>query len=382
MGVKGMNMQTEEVFTLDSQSLRVTSNGYLVAEPRVARTGIQLYSGVQCGRPGVETVRVYRPESTVFDKASMQTFAYQPITYGHPENMVNANNWRDLAVGNTGGDVARDGEYLRVPLVIMDARAIEKIRNENRELSVGYFSDLDWTPGKTPSGEMYDAVQSNIKVNHIAVVSRARGGPELRLGDKELEDDMSDVKMKRITLDGLSVDVSEFAASVIEREYSKLSDQLQSLKKQVDAQTTELADLKTQVQTKDGEIAVHKKTIEDSKLTPEVLMKAVNARASVIQKASKILGDGFDYDSKYDADIKRAAVAKRLGDAAATMEDAVIHGAFLALDATSTPGVASPPTSVGGGNILASAFNTRAPASVVDAAYDERKKRLENAWKN
>jgi predicted metalloprotease len=42
----------------DAAGVRVTQDGYLVAQPRIARTGIQLYRGRECGKPDVDTVRL------------------------------------------------------------------------------------------------------------------------------------------------------------------------------------------------------------------------------------------------------------------------------------------------------------------------------------
>ena len=49
---------------------------------------------------------------------------------------------------------------------------------------MGYTMDLDTTAGVTPSGEQYDAVQRKLRMNHLALVPRARGGSNLRMGDK------------------------------------------------------------------------------------------------------------------------------------------------------------------------------------------------------
>ena len=61
-----------ETATLDRGNMRMTANGYLVAQARVARTGIQLYHGDEVGDPRA-TVRVYRPEKTVLTAATACT---------------------------------------------------------------------------------------------------------------------------------------------------------------------------------------------------------------------------------------------------------------------------------------------------------------------
>src|SRR5699024_6017608 len=172
----GGMMQFTDIYALDKSS-RMTDDGYLVTSVKAARTGIQDYRGDEVGKPGKDVVRIYRPEEEVFSAASMGSYSYHPMTDDHPDEMVDADNWREYAVGFVGGDVARDGDYIRVPLAVMDAKTRDKVRDGKRELSMGYTADMDWTPGETESGEHYDAVQRNIRINHVALVDKGRAGP-------------------------------------------------------------------------------------------------------------------------------------------------------------------------------------------------------------
>lgn len=175
--------QLFDAVTLDAGTVRRTGDGYLAASALSARTGIQLYRGAEVGKPHLDVVRVYRPPEEVFAKDAMHSFAWRPLTVDHPREAVTADNWKRLAVGQTGDEVARDGDAIRVPLVLMDAAAIRAVENGKRELSWGYTADLKWGDGKTPAGEAYDAIQTNIRANHLAVVAAARGGSALRIGD-------------------------------------------------------------------------------------------------------------------------------------------------------------------------------------------------------
>ncbi|WP_139812758.1 DUF2213 domain-containing protein, partial [Ensifer aridi] len=162
---------------------RRTADGYLVADVRTARTGVQLYAGHEVGKAEMQVVKVYRPEDQVFDKASLGSYAHKPVTNDHPAEAVTADNWKALSVGSVGDEVARDGEFVRVPLIVMDAAAIKAIDEGKRELSAGYTCDLAWEPGTTPEGEKYDAIQKDIRINHVAIVQRGRAGSEARIGD-------------------------------------------------------------------------------------------------------------------------------------------------------------------------------------------------------
>lgn len=178
-------LKDHHVFDADD-NLRMTGDGYLVANPRVARTGIQQYLGSELGRNDLATVRVFRPDTEVFKDTAMASMAYKPITDNHPPVMVDAGNWRKYSVGQAGGEVARDGEFVRVPMVMMDGSVIKKVADGKKQLSVGYTCDIDWTGG-TFNGQTYDAIQKDIVVNHIAIVDHARGGDKLSIGDAAAE---------------------------------------------------------------------------------------------------------------------------------------------------------------------------------------------------
>lgn len=160
-----------------------TSNGFLAADARVSRTGIQIYTGREAGKPELATVRVYRSPEEVFAPAAMASAAHKPLTVDHPARDVDAATWKATAVGWTGDAPVRDGETLRIPMMIADAAAIADIASGKRELSCGYRCELDWTAGRTPSGEVYDARQVGIRLNHVAIVAAGRAGAECRIGD-------------------------------------------------------------------------------------------------------------------------------------------------------------------------------------------------------
>lgn len=180
-------MDLFDTIELNDADLRITARGYLTCTPRVARTGIQLYTGDELGAEAFKgkVVKVYRPEAEVFKMDAWAGMAHKPITNDHPPVMVDSSNWKQFAVGQSGDQVARDGDSIRVPMVIMDGATIAQVRKGKRQLSVGYTCDVKFEAGQTPSGEAYDAIQTNITPNHIAVVKAARGGATLTIGDAD-----------------------------------------------------------------------------------------------------------------------------------------------------------------------------------------------------
>ncbi|WNP75159.1 DUF2213 domain-containing protein [Pseudomonas aeruginosa] len=303
--------------------VRRTADGYLVADARVARTGIQEYLGSEVGKPDMPIVRVYRPPESVFHKDAMHSYAYRPMTNGHPPGgEVNASNWKELAVGQTGGEVLRDGDFVRVPLVLMDADAIRDYEDGKRELSMGYSAEVIFKDGVSPEGESYDAYLGPMKMNHLSLEDRARGGEQLRIGDSRTPDakkpaqttptgghDMADA-LRKLLVDGLTIETTEQGAQVVEKLQKQLGDAGANLKTIQDAHATAMAAKDTELAKKDGEIdRLKAKVLSDADID-----KLVRERADLIASAM-LIADG-DYAGKSAAEIRKAAVVAKLGDAA------------------------------------------------------------------
>lgn len=304
--------------------VRRTGDGYLVADARVARTGIQDYLGSELGRPDLPIVRVYRPEAEVFSADAMRSYAHRPMTNNHPKEMVTAATWKDVAVGQTGGDVVRDGEFVTVPMVLMDAAAIRDYEAGKRELSMGYSAEIVFDAGTTPDGQQYDAIQKGLRMNHLALVDRARGGDALRIGDDNpRKSTMNEIKTRTVLVDGLSVETTDAGAQAIAKLQKDVNDATALYVKACD-------DNKAAIAAKDAELA--KKDAEIDSLKGKVLTDAqiderVQNRADLIATAKQIAD--ADYTGKSETEIRKIAVVAKLGDAAVKDKpDAYVQARF------------------------------------------------------
>lgn len=323
-----------------------TRDGFLKVRARAARTGIYDYAGAEVdpnnehGLRDKAIVKVYRPGDQVFDRASLASFVGKPITDNHPSTPVTRDNWRDHARGTIMGAV-RDGEYVAFDLMLTDGATIDAVEGGKRELSNGYATDLKFEPGTAPDGTAYDAVQTSITGNHIALVDKGRAGSECRISDRfavcdanparvaELSTTKQEDRVKVINLDGMSVNLSD--ATAVEQTIATLDNKL----------TAALADKATvdgELSTLKGEKAVLEKSLADAKaeLDPATLDARVADRAALVDKAKALKSD-IVTDGKSDAEIRKEVVSAKLGDAAANLDDAAVVGAFAALTADAKP---------------------------------------------
>lgn len=154
-----------------------TPQGGLVADANLTRTGVFPYRNAD----GTTRMELRRP-SEVFDRTSLDTYPLAPVTVDHP-GRVGPHNWRDHAVGTVGAAVRQHGDFVRGELHLQDGKTADRAEaGDLREISCGYTCDLDPTPGEY-QGQLYDAEQRNIRINHVAVGPPGWGrmGPDTRM---------------------------------------------------------------------------------------------------------------------------------------------------------------------------------------------------------
>lgn len=323
---------------VDGDGLKQTADGWVV-DARVARGGnVQTYLGSEVGRQDMDYVRVYRPEDQVFSRDAINSYARKPVTIDHPPGGVNPENWSDLAVGDIDSEVVRDGEYVRVPLLLRDKKAADAVTGGKRELSMGYDAKLEFSDGVTPNGDEYDAVMSDFRMNHVALVSAARGGSELRIGDgagnwgaspiTDANHEENNMTTRKIVVDGLSVETTDAGAQAIEKLQGQLRD---ANSEHAKALATKDSEHETVVAAKDKELATKDARIEELEakvVSDEDLDKRVADRAKLVGDAKRLAPD-LDTKGLKDADIRKAVLTKKLGDEKVkTMSDAYVDARF------------------------------------------------------
>lgn len=286
----------------DRQGYRITQReytdeGFLRVPGRVARTGVQEYLARELGLDGdpMRVVRVYRPAEEVFAADSLASYESSDVTNPHPPTLVTADTYRQYAVGVVRTPGRQDGDFVVVDMVIKDAKTIRDIESGKCELSAGYTAVYDESPGVTEDGEQYDYVQRDIRINHVAIVERARAGAQARVFDHTPEK----IPMThKVTLDsGRSVEVQDEATAAL------LSDTFERLNKQVTDAQAEADKAKATADDLSEKLEDARKASSD-----EAIKARVAEVAAVTDAARKIAGAEFTCDSLDVIEIKRAAL--------------------------------------------------------------------------
>lgn len=165
-----------KVYRTDSIKLNktyYTEEGYLIDHPVVTTCGVFEYAN-----PDGSVRRELRLPDHVFAPESLASYQGKPIIVTHDAGEVNKSNVRQEQIGTVLSAGYQDGDNVRCKIVIHDTDALKKYGL--RELSLGYALTTIDEPG-TYKGEDYDCIQTNIEINHLALVSEARAGEAARL---------------------------------------------------------------------------------------------------------------------------------------------------------------------------------------------------------
>ncbi len=292
----------------------VSPDGYIKANAVVTRSGIFEYQN-QDG----SIRRELRHPDHVWNDDSIQSMKMIPVTNGHPkERMVTPENFKKLAIGYTGENIVKDENHVMANFVITDKEGVDAvIKFGRKELSLGYLVDLDETPGEY-EGEKYDAMQTNIRYNHLAIVDKARAGEKARIAlDRcdavEFINEGINMSKRKIKLDDdMEVMVESSVADHVERlekdlknlqdERDRVEDEIKMIRNQLDKALVERDNFKDQVSEMQP---VLKSNMDEAKFHA-----AVKERCQLVEIAKDYLGSSVTskLDSMSNLEIKKEVI--------------------------------------------------------------------------
>ena len=292
----------------------------------LARPGVLEYEGDD-GKP----VREWRPSSEVLDPEALKQLENAPVTSEHPaEGLVTPDNYEQVSKGHVAAGSVRVENGLPVAdLVIGSKGLLQDIGSGKRtQISLGYTTRLDNTPGVVPDGEpdagqSYDRKQVGpTKNNHVAVTERGRAGSvaSLRLDSAgnccsteraSSKEELS--SMEPIVIDGTTyprgtpAEIAAAFAAIARLDATRVrNDAIAS--KAIEAREAELASKEKALMA--DLAAREEKHTEVVKRFDAAMDDKVNAKVMLLLAVKKALGDDYDATGKTDDDLMKAVVAK------------------------------------------------------------------------
>ncbi len=281
------------------KSPRKLPNGSLLADAFLTRTGIFEYAN-----PDGTKRRELRLPEEVFAADALASLAMLPVTVDHPAEEITPANAKQYAVGAVGENVQRAGDFVQASLVVYDAAAIAAVEAGKHQVSVGYYAELDETPGAW-RGERYDAVQRNIRGNHLAIVDQGRAGPAAAIRIDTKDEERAHMKIK---IGSNEYEVDE----AVGKHLVELEGKVVSLTTAAEQATTKVDAAEKQITALSAERDQAKARADAAieQADPAKLQAAIKARVALETEARKHVAADLALDSLTDRQVREAVIKK------------------------------------------------------------------------
>ncbi|EAE0558696.1 DUF2213 domain-containing protein [Listeria monocytogenes] len=304
-----MKVQRYDKSLITDQDITETKEGYLTVRAPVTKPGVFPYMRAD----GEMTMEAKLP-SELFADSTIQSVNAKPVTDDHPNEPVTSENFQQYSKGMTHTDSAVKDNMLFVSFTITDSATIDKVKKGKRELSLGFEADVKPEIG-TYEGMQYDSVQTNMLINHLAIVDKGRVGPDASIRGDSIAFMVDSVDVEPNKQGGsknmtkLKIDSKEYEVdSAVKSRMDALEAQLEAANIKagnVDKLEGERDALQTQLDDKTQELSDEK----EKAITADKLDAAVEARTDLITSAKVFLGDSFEFKGKTDTQIKLDAIS-------------------------------------------------------------------------
>lgn len=178
----------------------IDDNGFwLIEDNPLSKEGVFPYFGKQIS-PELEPDKiyyVYRPATELQDPETIKSFNAVPFTDEHEMLGEGFTKYDDKPAGGVLYNVKAENGGLYGDLKIYSEDLKEKIENGKKELSLGYLCEYELTKGVF-NGQRYDAIQRNLRGNHLALVDKGRMGVDVRVYDRAITMDSMDIEIANI----------------------------------------------------------------------------------------------------------------------------------------------------------------------------------------
>lgn len=165
----------------------VDSNGFwrLKNNP-ISKVGVFPYLGKQISDElePEKIYYVYRPPEELFSKEAIDSFNENPVPLIDNHTMIGDGFTPAEQKGIHGviSNIHRENDQLVGDLAIYSDSMKRQIEGGKKDLSMGYFCTYDLQEGFY-NGQHYDAIQRDLRSNHVALVDEGRCGRSVRVYD-------------------------------------------------------------------------------------------------------------------------------------------------------------------------------------------------------
>lgn len=298
----------------------IDGNGWVeVKNNPLSRVGVFPYSGGQVGGDPNKIYNVYRPEEELSHPDAIESLKLIPwvndhVMLGASKDGLTPAEEKGIE-GITGENVYFKDGILYGNIKILSENLAELIDGGKKQLSAGYRCVYDFVSGVF-NGQPYDAIQRDIRFNHLALVDEGRMGKEVAVLDHIYTYD--------------SIDIKEFQMSDKEEEQKKAMDAMSAqLAKAMD----EIADLKKEKEAKDAEEEKKEKKAEDAELDMEKQEEKAEAADEEEKKEKKEGMDSITLDARFET-FKKNILAEEKEKASLAEKISTVIGTFDAADKT------------------------------------------------
>lgn len=371
------------------RSAERTDKGFLRVQGRISRPGVFHYM-LEDGR----RLTVLRPPDEVFSLDSLRTFELAPITIEHPTRngrgvLLTPETAKEFSVGSVASP-QRMGNHVVADMMITDAKAIALVESGKRKLSAGYSADL-WIQSGTfvdDDGKRteFNAVQRNIRGNHVAITDKPRMGPttEIQFDGGVYDGEAESMKTKKIKIRGIEVELDEKIADAIEAAESK--DAKESKQPELFADSVG-AELKKENSELKGRLAALESKLSDKSKSDEMMASKakIKSRMALVTVVASAIGlDSEKDDAKHEAtmdsllemepiDLMKKVIEVRSDiDVKDSTDENFVRGVFTALTKTKPEARKKLATDEDGeDNGLLDALRTKKPKIEVTDEEDE-----------
>jgi hypothetical protein len=242
-----------------------------------------------------------------------------------------------VSKGNVAGAPLVVGPFLEIDLLVTDAQTIQDIKDRKiGEVSAAYNAQSIFESGEH-DGERYDARQTQIRYNHIAIIPEGRGraGFDVRiLNEKSKEGDESMATVKVKLRNGKYINTDEDGAAVVADDTTATETKEVGSGKQLEDLMAQCEDLKAakaesdaQLEEVRGELSVYKEKL-DQLLSEETIEAAAGEMNAEQGEASEILENSTLVDDK-GKEVTEDAEKDKIKNSIKALHGQKLHSAVL-----------------------------------------------------